>query len=72
MTSDIFSDARRLLEVAPGAGMMDHAITKLACAGVEHSSIRRWSLDIATEYGILSYVRPGIDRALAKIAQEAG
>jgi hypothetical protein len=75
MTSDIFSDARRLLEVAPGVGMMEHAITKLAHAGVENSRIRGWALSISEEYGIIAYTRAAIDRALAgaspETAQEA-
>jgi len=56
-------------------GTMEFAIGKLARAGVEHSRIRGWAISISEEYGIISYVRPAIDRALAgaspEIAQEA-
>ena len=71
--TDIFSEARRSFEVLPGVGTLEHAIGKLSRAGVEHSRIRGWALAIAEEYGVITYTRPAIDRALASAppAQEA-
>jgi hypothetical protein len=70
MTEQIFLEARRSLELAPGVGTMEHAIGKLARAGVDRSSIRRWALSISEEYGIITYVRDAIDRALAGASPE--
>jgi hypothetical protein len=69
MKADIFTEARRSLEVLPGVGTLEHAVCKLARAGVDHKRIRGWALSIAEEYGILAYARPELDRMLtSKIA----
>jgi hypothetical protein len=65
MSEAAFSEARRIFEVLPGVGTLERAIGKLAVAGVELPRIRTWALDIAAEYGILSYVRPVLGRMMA-------
>jgi hypothetical protein len=66
MSEEIFSEARRVFEVLPGVGTLEHAIGKLAVAGVDLPRIRTWALDIASEYGISHYVRPGFDRMMLR------
>jgi hypothetical protein len=70
MTGDIFYEARRSFEVLPGVGTLEHAIGKLARAGVDHPRIRGWALSISEEYGIIAYTRLAIDRALAGASPE--
>jgi hypothetical protein len=69
MTEQIFSEARRSFEILPGVGTMEHAIGKLARAGVQPSRIRGWALAISEEFGILSYTRPVLDRMMAGAAK---
>jgi hypothetical protein len=64
MSEAIFSEARRAFEVLPGVGTLEHSVGKLTRAGVKHSLIRGWALSISEEYGILSYVRPVLDRMM--------
>lgn len=71
MTAEIFSDARRTFEVLPGVGCLEHAVEKLAQGGVDQGRIREWALSISEEYGILSYVRPSLDRMMAGAAKLA-
>ncbi len=72
--ADAFADARRIFEISPGAGTMEHAVTKLARAGVPPSRIRGWAVSISAEFGTVAYIRPVFDRLMARairISQEA-
>jgi hypothetical protein len=67
--TDVYSDARRTFEVLPNVGTLELAVRKLAGAGVESARVRGWALSIAEEYGILAYVRPGLDRMMASAVE---
>jgi hypothetical protein len=68
--ADIFSEARRVFERLPGPAMMAFALGKLAEADVERQAMRGWALDITAEFGVLSYVRPSLDRLLAEAERQ--
>jgi hypothetical protein len=61
----IFAEARQSFEVLPGVGSLEYAIDKLARAGIDRGRIRGWAIDVSQEYGIISYTRAAIDRAIS-------